>query len=155
VDDTQNALQRYTRITRVLDTAFRVPGTSWRFGLDPLLGLAPGIGDVITACLGAYGVIVARELGAPASIQARMLLNLLIDAVAGAIPILGDIFDFAFKAHVRNLALLEHWLARPHQARRTSIFLLLSVLIALLALVVGMAWLVIAGVRALVHVISM
>jgi hypothetical protein len=149
-----SALSRYSLIARVLDQAFRVPGTSWRFGLDPLLGLLPGAGDLITALIGAYGLVVARELGAPASVQLRMLGNLAVDATLGAIPILGDIFDFAFKAHVRNLLLLEKWLTRPHEVQRTSILLLLTVLVGLLALVVGTAWLAIISVRMLIQLIS-
>jgi Domain of unknown function (DUF4112) len=105
-------LQRYTVIANLLDQAFRIPGTNFRFGIDPLLGLVPGAGDLATALLGLYGVLVARQLGAPRVIQGRMLLNLGIDALAGTVPVIGDLFDFGFKAHVRNRVLLEKWLLR-------------------------------------------
>ncbi len=82
-------LSAYMIIVSLLDQAFRVPGTRWRFGLDALIGLVPGAGDVATAVVGAYGLFVANQLGAPASIQLRMLLNLSVDAVFGAIPLLG------------------------------------------------------------------
>jgi hypothetical protein len=108
----EKGLERYTIIANLLDQAWRVPGTKLRFGLDPVLGLLPGAGDLITALLGAYGVVVARQLGAPKHVQRRMLLNLGIDALAGSVPVLGDLFDFGFKAHVRNRALLEKWLAK-------------------------------------------
>jgi hypothetical protein len=104
-------LRRYSVIARLLDAQFGVPLTKWRFGLDGVLGLVPGVGDVATALVGAYGLVVAYKLGAPASIHARMVLNLLIDAGVGTIPIAGDLFDFAFKANIRNEQLLMKWLA--------------------------------------------
>jgi hypothetical protein len=105
-------LERYLLTANVLDQMFRVPGTKWRFGIDAILGLLPGAGDLATAVVGAYGIVVAQQLGAPRSIQTRMLVNLLIDAGIGTIPLLGDIFDFGFKANVRNARLLTDWLTR-------------------------------------------
>lgn len=89
-----------------LDTRFEIPGTKIRFGFDSIIGLIPGIGDIATTILGAYIVIRARELGAPPLLQARMVLNLMIDTLAGAIPLPGDLFDLAFKSHVRNVRML-------------------------------------------------
>ncbi|UPT64702.1 MAG: DUF4112 domain-containing protein [Hyphomonadaceae bacterium JAD_PAG50586_4] len=89
-----------------LDTRFEIPGTKIRFGFDSIIGLIPGIGDVATTFLGAYIVIRARELGAPPLLQARMVVNLMIDTLVGAIPLLGDLFDLAFKSHVRNVRML-------------------------------------------------
>jgi hypothetical protein len=103
-------LQRYSVIAKLLDAQFRVPLTRWRFGLDGVLGLLPGAGDIATALVGAYGLVVAYQLGAPPSIHVRMALNLLIDAGVGSIPIAGDLFDFAFKANIRNQRLLMSWL---------------------------------------------
>jgi uncharacterized protein DUF4112 len=104
-------LQRYSVIAKLLDAQFRVPLTRWRFGLDGILGLVPGAGDIATALVGGYGLVVAYKLGAPASIHARMVVNLLLDAGVGTIPIAGDLFDFAFKANIRNERLLQRWLA--------------------------------------------
>ncbi len=103
-------LRRYAVIAKLLDAQFRLPLTRWRFGLDGILGLAPGVGDIATALVGAYGLVVAYKLGAPASIHARMVLNLLVDAGLGTIPVVGDLFDFAFKANIRNQQLLTRWL---------------------------------------------
>jgi hypothetical protein len=89
-----------------LHTQFEIPGTKIRFGFDSIIGLIPGVGDLATTVLGAYIVIRARELGAPATLQARMVLNLAIDALVGAVPLFGDIFDLAFKSHVRNVRML-------------------------------------------------
>lgn len=138
---------QYRLLARLFDSVFRIPGTKWRFGLDALIGLIPGIGDVAGAFVGAYGVWLARRLGAPSSVQARMLLNLGIDAVVGAVPFLGDLFDFGFKAHARNQALLEDWLSSPTPTRRSSSAMLLGIGLALLAIVAGTLWLAFLGLR--------
>ncbi len=110
-------LQRYSIIARLLDSQFRVPFTRWRFGLDGLVGLLPGAGDIATALVGAYGLVVAYQLGAPASIHMRMALNLLLDAGIGFIPVVGDLFDFAFKANIRNERMLLRWLEERARQR--------------------------------------
>jgi uncharacterized protein DUF4112 len=149
-DAAQRALTRYTLVTHLLDQAARVPGTSFRFGLDAIIGLLPGFGDAVTALVGMYGLVVARQLGAPASIQLRMLWNLGLDTVVGAIPLFGDLFDFAFKANTKNRILLERWLVSPHTTHRTSALLLLAMLALLIGLIVGAVWLAYALLRALV-----
>jgi hypothetical protein len=138
---------RYTVLSHLLDQAFRVPGTSWRFGLDAIIGLIPGAGDIAGAVVGLYGVWVARQLGAPTSLLARMLGNLAIDAVVGAVPILGDLFDFGYKPHVRNVVLIERWLGAPHTVRRRSRLGLAAIALVLLLLVAGIVWLTIASLR--------
>jgi hypothetical protein len=95
------------RIAELLDNAFLVPGTSYRVGIDPIIGLLPGIGDLISPLFTIGMLLHARELGVPKVIQARMLINAAIDALGGAVPILGDLFDFAWKSNDKNLALLE------------------------------------------------
>lgn len=90
-----------------------MPGTSLRFGLDPILGLVPGLGDAAGAVLAGWLVVEAWRIGvAPATIG-RMVLNVALDAAVGAVPVLGDIFDFAWKANLRNVALLERHAADP------------------------------------------
>lgn len=102
------------RLAHWLDTAFRVPGTRLRFGLDALLGLvAPGLGDAATGVLGTYLFFVALRRGVPLAIIARMGLNVLIDTVVGSVPVLGDAFDFAWKSNAMNLELI-----RKHAGRR-------------------------------------
>lgn len=93
-----------------LDTKFVIPGTNIRFGLDGLIGLVPGIGDLITTALGLYILVRAHELGAPKVLLARMGLNLAIDSVVGAVPLFGDLFDIAFRSHKRNVGLVLRWL---------------------------------------------
>ena len=106
---------RWTEIevlTRLLDDRFRIPGTSIRFGLDGIVGLVPGLGDAATMAMSLYIVHRARGLGASRTVIARMVGNILIDTAVGAVPLLGDLFDVAFKANRRNLALLKRSLDR-------------------------------------------
>jgi hypothetical protein len=115
--DTASPLSRAERIARLdalatlLDTAFVVPGTQIRFGLDVLIGLIPGIGDALTTLISLYIVREARELGAPALLIARMLGNVAIDGMVGAVPLLGDAFDVAWRANRKNIRLLRDYLA--------------------------------------------
>jgi uncharacterized protein DUF4112 len=113
-------LERLRAIQWLFDQALPIPGTRWRFGLDALFGLVPGLGDIAGALVAVYALRVARGLGAPAAIQLHMLSNIALDALIGMIPVLGDIFDFAFRAQTRNLKLLEAWMASPARAVRRS-----------------------------------
>jgi NAD/NADP transhydrogenase beta subunit len=125
---------RATRLARVLDTALRIPGTRIRFGLDPILGLLPGLGDAIAALLGGYMVWTAVRAGAPRLIVGRMLANIAVDAIVGAVPVAGTVFDVAFKAHRRNARMLTDWSQQPAaiEAReRRAVLALASVLLAL------------------------
>ncbi len=103
-------LRHLEEVADWLDSRFTVPGTNLRFGLDFVLGLLPGVGDGVTALPAFYLVYRASQLGTPKRLLLRMLLNVLIDIVIGAIPFLGDLFDFAFKANRRNIALLKRHL---------------------------------------------
>lgn len=113
-------LERLRAIQWLFDQAFAIPGTKWRFGLDALIGLIPGVGDIAGALVAVYALRVARRLGAPAVIQAHMLTNIALDALVGMIPLLGDLFDFAFRAQTRNLALLDAWVGSPARTARRS-----------------------------------
>ena len=140
---------RYARLSGMLDSAFRVPGTRFRFGFDGLMGLIPGLGDFVGAIFGAYGVLVARQMGAPLALQARMLANVGLDAAVGAIPLAGDLFDFAFKPHLRNLALLDPWRADPARTVRRTRLMLVVVPLAIVLLAVVTLVLAILGLIAL------
>ena len=107
-------LARLDGLARLLDTAFVVPGTNIRFGIDALIGLVPGLGDVITTALSLYIVNEARALGASKAIIGRMIFNVAVDGAIGLVPILGDAFDVAFRANRRNVLLLQrHLVTRP------------------------------------------
>jgi len=104
-------LRRLERLAHWLDDRWRVPGTSQRVGLDGLIGLIPGIGDLATGLLAAYILFEAHRLGVPNTVFARMLVNLGLDVVAGSVPVLGDLFDVGWKANRRNVDLLRRHLA--------------------------------------------
>jgi hypothetical protein len=108
------ARQRLVALTRLMDEAVDVPMLGTRVGLDALLGLVPVAGDLISAGIGLYIVAQARELGASRWLQARMVGNLLLDAAVGAVPLAGDLADVYFKAHRRNLKLLQKTLGEPY-----------------------------------------
>jgi hypothetical protein len=103
-----------------LDAGFRIPGTSMRFGLDPILGLIPGAGDAAGAVLAGWILVEAVRLGASRATIVRIAANVALDAGLGAVPLIGDVFDFAWKANLRNVALLERHLATPAQAARAD-----------------------------------
>lgn len=100
-------LEALRRWARIFDSAFRIPGTQITFGIDPILGLVPGLGDVASPVFSLFFVWHGFRLGVPKVVLARMVLNALIDTGVGAIPLVGDLFDFGWKANAWNLALLE------------------------------------------------
>jgi len=126
-----------------------IPGTSWRVGLDPLLGLVPGLGDWISWGMGLHLIWSAGRLGAGAGLLLRMAGNLLVDAVVGALPILGDLFDAAWKANDRNLALLEAHVRDAAGTERTSRWVLGAVLGGSATLLALTAWAGLSVLRAL------
>jgi len=117
----------------LLDSAFRVPGTQMRFGLDPIVGLIPGAGDLVTAFFSVMILLHSLRLGVPKIIIARMLLNTGADLVAGAVPLVGDLFDAGFKANLRNLALLERHAMTGVRPRRSDYLFVAVCLVALAA----------------------
>ena len=141
-------------IARVLDDAIRIPGTSFRIGLDPIIGLVPGLGDLVGGAVSAYYLIVAARLGAPPSVLVRMLANLGVDTLVGAIPALGDLFDAAWRANSRNLALLERLIERPREARASSRMFLVVALLVVVLLVAGALALAVTLSKLLVGLVS-
>jgi hypothetical protein len=131
-------LERLRAIARLFDQAFGIPGTRWRFGIDALFGLVPGLGDVIGALVAVYALHVARTLRAPGTIQLHMLGNIALDALVGTVPLVGDVFDFVFKAQTRNLALLDDWMAKPEPTARRSRRGLLLLPLAVLTVFIGL-----------------
>jgi Domain of unknown function (DUF4112) len=130
-------LERLRRLARLLDSAVGLPGTRYRIGLDPIIGLVPGIGDVIGAIFSIYIIYQAARLGAPRSILVRMLANVGVDTLVGEIPLLGDLFDFGWKSNARNIALLEGHLERPVAAKAASRRVLFLLGLGLLILFAG------------------
>ena len=144
--DSESATHRSNRnvrqlrgLARLLDSSIPLPG-GYRIGLDGLIGLIPGFGDAVGVSLSAYIILRAAQMGASWSTLLRMTGNVLVDGLVGLIPILGDLFDFAWKANLRNMALLEASLQKPpargsaQQRLRLVAFLILAVLLGLVVL---------------------
>jgi hypothetical protein len=111
----EQRLARLEAVAKVLDIAFILPGTKIRYGVDGIIGLIPVVGDLIAAALSLWLVREARALGAPWHITARMLGNVAIQGVVGAVPVAGDAFDVLFRANIRNVRMLRRWMDK--QAR--------------------------------------
>jgi hypothetical protein len=116
------ALRRVRALALLMDSQWEIPGTGFRVGIDPILGLVPGIGDALTTLISLYIVAEAKRLGVRKRTLTRMLLNVGADAFVGVIPLAGDVFDAAFRANARNLRLLELDLLeqQERQQRRTA-----------------------------------
>ncbi len=119
----------------IMDEFLRFPGTKIRFGLDPIIGLLPGIGDVSSAIISAVALIHAARYGVPKILLARMATNILINELVGIIPGLGDAFSFWFKSNVRNYKLLRRYSAAPTRSRKGDWIFLVAVLSLLFVIV--------------------
>jgi hypothetical protein len=119
----------------IMDNFLRVPGTKLRFGLAPILGLLPGIGDVTSALISAVAFVHAARCGVPKILLARLAMNILINELVGIIPGLGDAFSFWFKSNVRNYELLRRYSAAPARSRRSDWIFVIAVLGLLFAIV--------------------
>jgi hypothetical protein len=114
-----SAARDLRRLAWLLDDAIRLPG-GYRIGLDGLVGMIPGLGDAVGLAASGYILFRARDFGVPRVVMARMIGNVLLESAVGAVPVLGDLFDFAFKANRRNIALMERYLVDGRQVRRAS-----------------------------------
>jgi hypothetical protein len=112
--------RRVQLLARALDSAIRIPGTKISFGLDSIVGLVPGAGDLASALMSGYIVLASARMGVPPSVVVRMILNLGVDTLVGSVPLFGDLFDLGFRANIRNAALLDRHLANPEAAKRSS-----------------------------------
>jgi len=129
-------------VTHVLDDLVTVPGTSRRVGLEPIVGLIPGAGDLVSAAVGVWLIVEATRFKLPPSVVGRMILNTGLDFVVGLVPVLGDAFDFVFKSNARNRDLFRRYAADPEADTREHRLVLLGAI----AILVGLAWLVVAGI---------
>ena len=136
----QRGLKDIEKLAKLMDAQFKVPGTNIRFGLDSLIGLIPGVGDLSTFAVSGYMLWIMANNGASGFLLARMVLNILIDAIVGMVPLLGDIFDIAFKANIRNMKLMQqHYTEGRHKGSAWKI--ILPVLIVLFVIIGGIIWL--------------
>jgi uncharacterized protein DUF4112 len=140
-DDRANRFEAFERrfsvVSRVLDDLVAVPGTNVRVGLDPVVGLIPVVGDAISGVIGFWLIAEAARFGIPRVVVGRMVLNTVVDLVLGAVPILGDLFDVVSRSNRRNLALFRRHALDPGASTRNDQL----VLAGLLAIVIGVVWL--------------
>jgi hypothetical protein len=130
-------LARARGIARLLDDLIRVPGTNIGIGLDPIIGLIPGVGDIVGGVMSSYILLVAMQEGAPTSVLARMLGNIALDSIVGIVPVVGDLFDVGVKSNRRNVDLLERYLGAPKQTKAASRGVVALILLGLVLLIVG------------------
>jgi len=136
------SLDRLRRLGYLLDNSIPVPGTGFRFGLDAIIGLVPGVGDLASGALALYIVMEAARLGVPRPLLLRMGWNVAADTLVGSVPLLGDLFDAGYKANLRNIALVQRHMEQPGTSRKASrrfAALLVGGLLLLLAAVVAAA----------------
>ncbi len=131
----------------LLDRRFVIPGTSIRIGLDPILGLIPGIGDLLANLTGSAILVIAAQFNIPKIVLFRMGLNIAINTLIGAVPIFGDLFSIWFRSNVKNVQLLERYAANPRARAKPGDWLFVVVLIAALlsvifAILAGLVWIV-------------
>src|SRR5690606_16666538 len=129
VDDNARNLQWIERIAHLLDSRFTIPGTSIRFGLDPIFSLFPVIGDLITYMISGALIYTMRQQGASRKVVIKMIINSTLDAVIGTIPLVGTVFDVFYRSNDRNVRLLkEHYLEGKHQGSGNGILIIVVVL---------------------------
>lgn len=132
------------KFAQLLDSWFTIPGTNIKVGLDPILGLVTGVGDLAGASLSVYFMFYATKLGAKKSVILRMFMNIMADLVIGMIPLLGDLFDVAWKANLRNAKLLEELEADPEKLGKESrvfMWILFSTLVLILfGVIIAIGW---------------
>jgi hypothetical protein len=141
-------------LARVLDSAVRIPGTKIRVGADSIFGLVPVVGDIAGAALSGYIVLASARLGAPPSTLARMVINIGIDTIVGSVPVFGDMFDVGWRANMKNVDLLESHLGSSDRVRRTNRLVVAGVVVGLLLLAVGAAFVGVEVIRFLARIAS-
>jgi Domain of unknown function (DUF4112) len=134
-------------LAELLDQRFTIPGTSIRVGLDPIIGLIPGVGDTLANLAGSVILLIGAQFHLPKVVLLRMALNVALNTLIGAIPVVGDLFSIWFRSNVRNVRLLERYATRPGQKAAPADWLFVMIVIAgllllLVGVLVGLGWLI-------------
>ncbi|MEN9519219.1 MAG: hypothetical protein RLZZ381_1807 [Cyanobacteriota bacterium] len=140
-------IRNLRRFSQLLDNAIPIPGTPYRIGIDPILGLLPGGGDTLTGALSAYIIVEAAQMGLPRQVIGQMVANLLLDSVIGIVPVLGDLFDLGWKANVRNIALLNQHLPQTQDHPKSDRLFVIGLTLLLVGIVMGFATLTVVLIR--------
>ncbi|MCS6807526.1 MAG: DUF4112 domain-containing protein [Bacteroidota bacterium] len=139
----EDPLSMVRQLARLLDDVLRIPGTTIRFGLDPIVNLVPIFGDATGVLMSCALIVVAIRIRVPKHVLAHMLVNIAIDALLGALPVLGQIADFVWKANTRNMALLERYAIQPRSTALISGYSVVGVLcivVGIIGAAVGVGW---------------
>jgi Domain of unknown function (DUF4112) len=138
-EDPASRIRRVRVLAKLLDNSISIPGTGWKIGFDPIIGLIPGIGDVIGAVLSGYIILEGVRAEVPAFTLARMLVNVGIDTLLGAVPAVGDVFDAVWKSNMMNVALLERHVAATESAppKRHNVLGLIAIAVIVLVLILA------------------
>jgi hypothetical protein len=143
------------KLARLLDRAVRIPGTNITFGLDAVLGLIPGGGDIAGAVFSGYLILLGSRMGLPTHILTRMIVNVAIDTIGGSVPVLGDLFDVAWKSNTRNLEILEQFSDAPTRPGPVAgRGLVIAALAVVALLVIGGITLAVLIVKALIGLVT-
>lgn len=147
-------LRNLRKFSNLLDNAIGVPGTPYSFGLDPIIGMIPGGGDLVTGLLSFYIVFTAARLGLPRETLVRLVSNILIDVFVGTFPLFGDLFDVAWKANSRNMDLLEKHFSVPRTAKKADRLFVFLILGGLLIVILTVSSLLIWAIASLFRVLK-
>jgi hypothetical protein len=148
------SIQRLRKLSRLLDNAIAIPGTTFRIGLDPIIGLIPGAGDFVGTALSAYIVIEAARLGLPRATLGKMVFNILLESLVGAVPVVGDWFDFVWKANIKNIELLETHLPISHESEKANRWLIALLVVGLFIVGIGLVTLSVLVIKLLLNAVT-
>lgn len=153
-DILKNQLKELDKLAWYLDSSIRIPGTKWTIGLDGIIGLIPGIGDLTAGAISSYIILQAIKRGVSFVVIARMLMNIGLETIVGVIPIVGDIFDFVFKANLRNVKLIHSYEKNPIKAKKRSGLSVALVIITVIVVLIFFVWLAIKLVSGLMQLMT-
>ncbi|MCC5665568.1 DUF4112 domain-containing protein [Nostoc sp. CHAB 5784] len=142
-------LKRLRQLSRLLDNVITIPGTQIGFGLDPIIGLIPIGGDFLGIMFSSYIILEAARLGVSRATLGKMVLNVIVDGLVGAVPVLGDFFDFTWRANTNNIKLLEDYLKFPSQQKSADGWFIFGVLVGLLLIAIVLVALPVIVIRML------
>lgn len=147
-------LKQLDKLAWLLDSSIRIPGTSKTIGIDGIIGLMPGVGDMISGIISSYIVVEAVKTGVSSLVITRMLLNIFLETIIGVIPVFGDIFDFIFKANRRNVHLMRDYIISPATVKKRSGIQLIFALVIALGVIVFIMYLLVIFVSAVFSLLS-
>lgn len=147
-------LKRLRQLSRLLDNIITIPGTKIGFGLDPIIGLIPIGGDFLGVVFSSYIILEAARLGVSRATLGKMVFNVILDGLVGTVPVLGDLFDFAWKANTNNIKLLEEYLKFPSEQKSADRWFIIAILLGLLLISIILVALPVILIRMLWNALS-